>query len=467
MIIKQTRIPVGDAGAFQAYLMRPGENEHVESLIGDLDIIEDNDLISRLQGLTYGTRHFIVSPDQRLTTAQVGNVLTAISDEFAIPDGSLQRMCVVLHQKQRADGEHGSGIHYHIAIPEYDDQTGRVLSSSFFKMRNEKVARRCELALSHDVIPGRFNREVYTALRTDGINVLRYEEALRDACKREGKPESGWLDYRAESAFSPDTQKGSERKTSPGDAFRSSSQVRQHIKGLSRDPGKLMEALEADGFEISPGRKPGAWTVSRDGVPFGSLDRLAKISREAVNEAAIKRYGRPTLWDGARSDAPGRSRDPGPSERNKGAARRSGDEPGRADNGRADPRAADDAEHTYGRARGVGEVDARERSDTQRAASGVSGGGPFSKQHARQLEAHLRAADAVRPTQMADLRQQLVGQVSRGKYRAEVMHTACGLVAGANDGSADYIGIDVEGGFAAAAAFLSRWASQQARNMKP
>ena len=109
MIIKQTRIPVGDAGAFQAYLMRPGENEHVESLVGDLDIIEDNDLISRLQGLTYGTRHFIVSPDQRLTTAQLGNVLTAISEEFAIPDGSLQRMCVVMHQKTRADGGDGAG----------------------------------------------------------------------------------------------------------------------------------------------------------------------------------------------------------------------------------------------------------------------------------------------------------------------------------------------------------------------
>ena len=28
MIIKQTRIPVGDAGAFRAYLSSPGENEN-------------------------------------------------------------------------------------------------------------------------------------------------------------------------------------------------------------------------------------------------------------------------------------------------------------------------------------------------------------------------------------------------------------------------------------------------------
>lgn len=68
---------------------------------------------------------------------------------------------------------------------------------------------------------------------------------------------------------------------------------------------------------------------------------------------------------------------------------------------------------------------------------------------------------------MAGLRQQLGGQISRGNRRAEVMNTACGLVTSANDGSADYIGIDVEGGFAAAAAFLSKWAAAQARNMKP
>lgn len=68
---------------------------------------------------------------------------------------------------------------------------------------------------------------------------------------------------------------------------------------------------------------------------------------------------------------------------------------------------------------------------------------------------------------MASLRQQLAGNTARGKHRAEVMNTACNLVAGANDGSADWIGIDVEGGFAAAAAFLAKWASAQARNMKP
>jgi hypothetical protein len=68
---------------------------------------------------------------------------------------------------------------------------------------------------------------------------------------------------------------------------------------------------------------------------------------------------------------------------------------------------------------------------------------------------------------MAALRQQLAANTARGKHRAEMMHAACGLVAGANDGSADWIGIDLEGGFAAAAAFLSKWASAQARNMKP
>lgn len=467
MIIKQTRIPVGDAGAFRAYLSSPGENENIESVAGDLDMIDDNDLISRLNGLTYGTRHFIVSPDQRLGANELHKVLTAISEEFGIPESSLQRMCVVMHEKKRADQGDGAGIHFHIAIPEYDDQTRRVMSSSFFKMRNERVARLCELVLGHEVVPGRFNKEVYTALKDKGVDVRRYEEALRDACKREGIPENKWLDYRARASFSPDTQHAAERKTAPDDRFRSPQQVREFIKGLGRDPAGMLSALERDGFEVSPGRKPGNWIVSMNGVPFGSLDRLAKIKKEAVNEAAEQRYGRPTIWDGARSDAPRRSRDTRPSERDQGPAGRSGDGPGRANDGRADTGTVADSGHAHGRPRGVSKVDAGAGSDTQRAAPGVSGRGSFSKQHARQLGTHLRAADALRSAQMAGLRQQLGGQISRGKHRAEVMNTACSLVASANDGSADWIGIDLEGGFAAAAAFLSRWAAAQARNMRP
>lgn len=467
MIIKQTRIPTGQGDNLRAYLVSPGENETVENLSGDLMNIGYNNMISGAMGLTYSTRHVIISPSARLGLEELSKVIEQVCDEFDVPESSRQRLAVVLHEKARTDENEGARFHYHVAIPEVDDQTGRVLSSSFFKMRNEKLSRLAELTLGHDVIPGRFNREVYEVLQADGVDVWRYEEALREACRREGLPESRWLDYRAQASFSPGAQHAAGRKTSPGDLYRSPQQVREHIKGLGLDPAGIMAALESDGFQISPGRKPGAWVVSRDGVPFGSLDRLAKISREAVNEAAEHRYGRPTVWDGARSDAPRRSRDPGHRERNSRLVGHAGDGPGRANNGRADPRAADGAEHTYGRARGVGKVDAHAGNDPQRAASGVSGGGPFSKQHAIRLGTHLRAADALRPTQMTGLRQQLAGQVSRGNRRAEVMNTACGLVAGANDGSADYIGIDLEGGFAAAAAFLSRWASQQARNMKP
>jgi hypothetical protein len=467
MIIKQTRIPTGQGANLRAYLTSPGENETVENLSGDLINIGFNDMISGAMGLTYSTRHVIISPSERLELADLAKVIEQVCDEFDVPESSRQRLVVVLHEKARSDDNEGARFHYHVAIPEVDDQTGRVLSSSFFKMRNEKLSRLAELTLSHDVIPGRFNREVYTALEGAGVDVRRYKDVLRDACRLEGKPQSGWLDYRARASFSPDTQRAAERKTGPNHRFRSPQAVREHIRGLGRDPAGIISALERDGFEISRGRKPGAWIVSRDGVPFGSLDRLAKLKREAVNEAAEQRYGRPALWDGARSDASRRHRDPGHRARDQGPSGRSGDGPGRGDDGRADTRAADDTGHTYGRARGVGKVDAGAGSDTQRAAQGVSGCGSFSQQHAIRLAAHIRSADALRPAQMAGLRQQLGQQISRGKRRAEVLKTACGLVAGANDGSADYVGIDLEGGFAAAAAFLSKWAAAQARNTRP
>lgn len=466
MIIKQTRIPVGDGAALQAYLMNPGENERVESLSGELSTIRDNDLISRLHGRTYGTRHIIISPDKRLNMDELGKVLSAVAQEFGVPDGSLQRMCIVRHEKQRTDRRDGARVHYHVALPEVDDLTGRVMSSSFSKMRCEKVSRLAELVLGHEIIPGRFNREAYSALQAAGVDVRRYEEALREACRREGLSESGWLNYRAKASFSPDTQHAAERKTTADDRFRSPAQVRQHIKGLERDPAAIIRALEADGFEIGPGRKSGTWIVSRDGVPFGSLARLAKLKREQVNEAAIERYGRPTIWDGQGSDASGRPRDERHRAADQGSSRRSGSGIRGTDDSRTDPRAADNAGNTPGRDRAVDEVRSGAGSIPGGTASGTGGGGKDAKRDAIRLGAHIRAADAIRPAQMAALRLRLGGEISRGNRRAEVMGMACNLAARSDSGGADWIGIDGDG-FAAAASFLARWAAAQARNMRP
>lgn len=78
--------------------------------------------------------------------------------------------------------------------------------------------------------------------------------------------------------------------------------------------------------------------------------------------------------------------------------------------------------------------------------------------------------EPVRPPSVqlrATLRQHMAAETARGRKRADVMNAACSLVASANDGSADWIGIDVEGGFSVAAAFLSKWAAAQAQNMRP
>jgi hypothetical protein len=57
MIIKQTRIPVGQGDNLRKYLMTAGENEAVEELSGDLNNVDFSDFISRGYGRTYGTRH--------------------------------------------------------------------------------------------------------------------------------------------------------------------------------------------------------------------------------------------------------------------------------------------------------------------------------------------------------------------------------------------------------------------------
>lgn len=466
MIIKQTRIPVGQAANLTAYLTAAGENETVHQMSGDLMNIGLSDMISGTIGRTYGTRHVIVAPGQRLNRADLGKVIIAIAKELDIPESSLERMCIVRHEKQRADASDGARIHYHIAFPEVDYLTGRVLSSSFTHIRNEKVARLCELILGHEVTPGRFNRQVYEALQADGVDVRRYEQALRDAGRREGKPESQWLEYSARAAFTADTQHAAERKIDPDDLFRSPQAVREHIKGLGNDPAEIIAALLADGFEISPGRKPGTWIVAMDGVPLGSLVRLAKLTKEAVNEAATERFGSPEIWPSARPDAPRRSRDEKHRAGDQGSSRRSRSGIRGADDGRTDPRAADNAGNTPGRARAVDEVRSGAGSISGGTASGTGGGGKDAKRDAIRLGAHIRAADAIRPAQMAALRLRLSGEISRGNRRAEVIGMACSLAARSDSGGADWIGIEGDG-FAAAANFLARWAAAQARNMRP
>ena len=201
MIIKSTRIPTAHSSRIAAYLAKPAENETATWIRGcpeELLLIGE---ISRIVGKQYSIRHFVISPNQPMTQQDFTLVFAEICHEYGVSITSGNRACIVEHVKPRQSGV-GNETHWHVTFPELDVESGRILSSRFFKVRNEKIARLCELTLGHPVVPGQFNGPVYRALQNErpGLDLAPFETALREAAFAYGQDESRWLEYRARSS---------------------------------------------------------------------------------------------------------------------------------------------------------------------------------------------------------------------------------------------------------------------------
>lgn len=200
MIIKSTRIPTKHTKRLAAYLAEPADNEAstwIRGCPGDLLLLGE---ISRIAGKQYAVRHFVIAPNAAMNQRDFVWVFAEVCQEYGVSITSGNRAAIVKHVKPRASGS-GNEVHWHVAIPEYDVETSKVLSSRFYKMRNERISRICELKLGHTVVPGRFNRQVYAALRKERptIDLTPFEASLRSAAIEAGWPEDAWLEYKANS----------------------------------------------------------------------------------------------------------------------------------------------------------------------------------------------------------------------------------------------------------------------------
>ncbi|MDO6481419.1 relaxase/mobilization nuclease domain-containing protein [Shimia thalassica] len=157
MIIKSTRVPAGQTRQVARYLSKVGDNEEVSWLKGNYADILTMGEVSKLAGKVFAVRHFSVSPNERMTMKDLALVVQEICLEFDVPRSSANRIVIVQHQKRRTSGENNN-IHWHVAIPEIHAETLRTLSSSYFKIRNEKVSRICELRLGHPLFLGPFSQ---------------------------------------------------------------------------------------------------------------------------------------------------------------------------------------------------------------------------------------------------------------------------------------------------------------------
>lgn len=198
MIIKSSRIPVGRARAMAAYLTDHGDNEAVKWRRGRPEDINWMSLAAETSGQVFAVRHVIIAPEFELSSTDLRHAVLAITREYRLSDLSLSQVCVVEHLKARSGLETGAA-HFHLALPEYDLDTNRVLDSRFTRMRDEKLARMLELQLGHSAGVGRFNREIYRVLKQDhaGIDLAPFQNALEHASAAAGHSEKDWLLFRA------------------------------------------------------------------------------------------------------------------------------------------------------------------------------------------------------------------------------------------------------------------------------
>ncbi len=181
MIIKTSRVPTGHTNKIAKYVAAKGENERVDWLCGHPDDIQIMGEISKLSGKAFSVRHVVLAPQVRLDHTQLAQVIKAYCQEYRVPDSSVRRLCLIRHVKPRASTE-CTNVHWHLAIPETDPLSLRVLNSSFTRIRDEKLSRMSELMLGHPIVPGRFTKQVFEALKKEqpNLDLAPYWKALEE-----------------------------------------------------------------------------------------------------------------------------------------------------------------------------------------------------------------------------------------------------------------------------------------------
>ncbi len=198
MIIKSSRIPATRTKAITEYLTRPGDNEAVAWRRGSASDIEWMGLAAQTAGQVFAVRHVIIAPEVAMSSEDLRAAVQAVGYEYEVSNLALSQACIVEHVKERA-GQGGRAAHFHVALPELDLATGRVMNSRYTRLRDEKLARMLELRLGHPCRTGRFNREVYRALERDfpDLDLLPFQRALEHLSVATGKPPGDWLSFRA------------------------------------------------------------------------------------------------------------------------------------------------------------------------------------------------------------------------------------------------------------------------------
>lgn len=274
MILKQTRVQVGGSGSLLAHITNEDDNDLVTVLHGNDSIPGDGDIIARMNNRKYGNRHIVISPQFTLSPEQLNFVLALIFDELDPEGGIGDDYLLIQHNKRRHDDVHDAP-HYHLVINE-STTAGHQLNQQMMYLKNEKIARLCELEFGHPLTKGKHNKAVVKHLEENGY--LAEADALRDLTN--GSP--------ALAAFSSKQLRRAERLgvDLPG--------IYYAIKDLS-DPEQLAEALadieEEHEVTVRIGDTRNVLIIEKESQIIADLRKLFKnkdLNHEYINEHITK-----------------------------------------------------------------------------------------------------------------------------------------------------------------------------------
>ena len=262
MIIKSIRVATG-AGVrkLRDHLWRGDENDAVALLRGTEADVVDFHRDAKAHDATFAVRHWIVSPERETTREEAFQVVTLLAQEFGF---DALRAVVVEHEKPRARPDAFSR-HWHICVGELDPVTGRVLSSSHDRPRQEFIARRAEAVFGHPFTLGAHHKSVLARLRREGLSNVA--DALDAARPDQGRPRESF------------THSDHQRAKREGVDLPMVRQIVRNAWSRHKDRPAIEGALAADGLSLRRGEKPGEWIVEKDAAFLGSLRRLAGVRK--------------------------------------------------------------------------------------------------------------------------------------------------------------------------------------------
>ncbi|MBS0980819.1 relaxase/mobilization nuclease domain-containing protein [Acetobacter thailandicus] len=262
MIIKGHSISSSsNISKFNAYLLENEKNEEINTLQGNEQYIKNMFEDAQNAQHKHACKHFMFSSKEELTREQALKIAHSISEEY----GQDPKKSVIINHTKKRNTEDSDKNHYHVILPNTDENTGKAYDFSFSHKRNEKLSRLAELENGFNLVQGRHNKAVFHQLLKEGKT--EQAEAIKHLTDGD-LPNSSY------------TSKGLQKARKSGLDKPKETQAVKDIWKACDSLKAFQNGLNEQGYELKPGTKPGVYIVEKNGLLVGSANRIIGMKKE-------------------------------------------------------------------------------------------------------------------------------------------------------------------------------------------